>query len=451
MKGLTELTDFLERKWFEKSGLLAAIVVCSVGSMTLFTSQADSAWIRLLSAVSAGLLVYGVWLVSRRIPKTKQGKVGIVVAVSCENDAESQRLRADFIDPLRKAIHSGFSGGSLQLIELPHFLLNSPLDNESALTIKSKVRAHLMLYGRVRRRVDGKDEFCYLELDGIVSHRPVSNEISKAFGKEFSELLPRGIRIPAGREFAGFSITSNLTEIVAKYVLGIAAGLSGDLAYAETLFSEVHSRVHAKLAQDKEDLPTYRTLSKRIPFRLLEIYEARAIIAYSDWRKNPSAESLDVIEESLKAMVRLGISRPPSFYFFSAIHHFLLNRDVSSALEELKNVKGQGGIWNLNVAFLNAYKGNLRAASRHYKLAAATEVDLDTSLQVEDFLCRILEIEPDKYQVNFCLGMFNEHIKGDLNRAVYDYEAFLTSGNPSDFAIERELVKNWISALKASI
>lgn len=143
-----------------------------------------------------------------------------------------------------------------------------------------------------------------------------------------------------------------------------------------------------------------------------------------------------------------GVARLPSYYFLSAIHHFLNDRNITAALSSLKAVKNSGGIWNLNVAFLNAYNGNLKSATRNYKSAAAKEVELDIILQVEDFLCRILECEPNKYQLHFCLGLFNAHIKGDKLRAIEDFKSFIGNGDPTEFANERELARTWIIELR---
>lgn len=441
---LTGIANFLERKWFERSGVSAAVVFCAVGGMWFFTDQSDAIWIRALVGAAIALIVYCAWLFSRRVPKTKPGRVGIVVAISCESDEESQHLHADFVTPLRKAIHDGTSGSSLQFIELPRFLTSTIVDKESALKMREKCRAHLLLYGRIRRRTNDNEKFCLMELEGVVAHKPIPTETSVAFGKEFFEIIPRSIKIPAGREFAGFSFTSAWAEIVSKYVLGIAAGLSGELSYAEALFLETREKL--KASKDGK-FPIYTKLLQRLPIRLAEVYEAKALNAYSDWRESGSIESIEELGKALGEMSQSGVERLPSYYFLSAIHHFLRDRNVEQALADLKNVRGFGGIWYLNVAFLNAYRGNLKSATRNYKNPACKNVELDTIVQVEDFLCRILELEPNKYQLHFCLGVFNAHIKGDPLRATRDFEAFLSEGNPSEFPDERALAKKWIDEM----
>lgn len=443
---LSGIANFLERKWFEKSGLASAVTFCAVGAVFLFTSPSDAPWVRALAAAVVGLVVYSVWLYSRKVPKTASGRVGIVIAILCESDEESKRLRADFIAPLRTAIHDGASGGTLQLIELPKFLSSSIEDNASALQMREQCRAHLLLYGRVRRRVDAGEEFCLLELQGVVAHNPISRETSIALGKEFGEIIPRGIKIPIGREFVGFTFTSAWAEIVAKYVLGIAAGLSGDLPYAEMLFEETRQKLKAS---KNEKFPVYTKLLQRIPIRLAEVYEAKAVAAVAKWRETGSFEYVDALGEALSGMEKDGVERLESYYFLTAIHHFLFNRDVAAALSALRNVKHSGGVWNLNVAFLNGYKGNLKSATRNYKNTAVKSVDWDVVLQVEDFLCRILEIEPEKYQLHFCLGVFNMAVKGDNLRAVRDFEAFLSFGNSKEFDYEQELARNWMAELSS--
>jgi len=148
MKDLTgtplEIANFLEQKWFEKSGLFASILIGATGSILLFTSEGDGLWTRLIVAAIATAIILSVWLYSRKTPKTKAGRVGILIAITCESDEESQRLRADFIAPLQRAVHNGVSGGSLHLIELPRFLAVKVIDGESALAITNKSRARLV-------------------------------------------------------------------------------------------------------------------------------------------------------------------------------------------------------------------------------------------------------------------------------------------------------------------
>ena len=121
----------------------------------------------------------------------------------------------------------------------------------------------------------------------------------------------------------------------------------------------------------------------------------------------------------------------PFVLFLSALHAFVENRDTKKALTYLKKIKGAAkgsadsnlvGAWNYNIAFLNAYDGKLNVAIRHYRKGAMAVVEPDVLNQVESFLCWVLEQEPEKYQLCYCLGFFNWKTKGDVVQAEKDFK-----------------------------
>jgi len=77
-------------------------------------------------------------------------------------------------------------------------------------------------------------------------------------------------------------------------------------------------------------------------------------------------------------------------------------------------------------------------------------VDPAIPAQIEEFMCWLLEEEPQKYQLHYCLGFINWKIKGDKAQAIKDFEIFLSRGNKQEFTIERELARIWISEIQNS-
>lgn len=63
-------------------------------------------------------------------------------------------------------------------------------------------------------------------------------------------------------------------------------------------------------------------------------------------------------------------------------------------------------------------------------------------------MCWLLEEEPEKYQIYYCLGFMNWKAKGDSTQAVRDFEAFLSAGNEHEFTKERELTQEWIAEIR---
>jgi hypothetical protein len=88
-----------------------------------------------------------------------------------------------------------------------------------------------MIYGRGReRKIEGKNHFV-LNLEGIVSHKPIPLEISKKLSMEFSELLPRRPAIAEENDLFSFDVFSNWVNLVSQCIVGIVSLLSGELEY----------------------------------------------------------------------------------------------------------------------------------------------------------------------------------------------------------------------------
>jgi hypothetical protein len=75
-----------------------------------------------------------------------------------------------------------------------------------------------------------------LDLEGGVSHSPVTTNFSQSFAKECTELLPRKLQLSKENDLFAFQFTSEWTDVVSRYIIGIASAISGDLDYAEHLF-----------------------------------------------------------------------------------------------------------------------------------------------------------------------------------------------------------------------
>lgn len=141
-------------------------------------------------------------------------------------------------------------------------------DADSANEMRVRCKAHFMIYGRVRRRVINEKENHIVELEGAVAHQPISDQVSDKLAAEFTELLPRNVHIPTENDLFFFQFTSEWAEIVARYIIGVAASCSGDIKYAEVLYLDVLSRLQNK----DNDFPIYRKLKERVPHRCFFLF-----------------------------------------------------------------------------------------------------------------------------------------------------------------------------------
>lgn len=439
---LNDLRRFFKEHWLEPSGLLALLIICGGFVTTITISNHLAWWVTLLCLLATSSLLVAAWVWSRRAPRTARNKIGFLVSIACLDDTESVKLREDFVIPLRQAIKSGRVGHTFHFIEVPQHLARTIIEEEDAIALRRKCKAHFCIFGSVRLRdLDGKPHHI-IKMDGLVLHGPVSGQVSEQISQEFAELLPRNVHISTENDLFSFQFTTEWADLVARYIIGIASGCSGDLDYAESLFQDVKDRLRGK----DPNFPVFGKLSKRIVVRLSEISEARARTAYQRWTKDHTAGHLEDIGRHLGDVPESRRTNP-SFIHLNAIYSFLARRNAREMLAYLKQHPQANAVWHLNTAFLNGYCGNLKTASRHYTKASMFEIAPETLSEVEEFMCWLIEDEPSKKHLYYCLGLFNWKIKGDTVQAQEDFRRFIQLSKPQDFTKEKELAALWINEL----
>lgn len=447
------LADFFNNQWHTNAGVAAALVVTLVTAESLLVGGDAAWWVHLVIQALLLPLVFVTWWVLRQPPRTPKNKIGFLVSLASEDDSEASRLRQDFLNPLQRLIKSGESGKAFHFIQLPKRFAENIVDEEDALQARIKSRAHFMLYGQVRLRQIGGKEKHVIELEGIVTHKEIPQHLSKSLSTEFSELLPRRVQIDTENDLFSFQFTSEWAEVVAKYIIGVAAAISGDSGYAEQLYRDVLGRLDTK----DRTFPVFQKLSDRLPNRIAELYEARANDAYRKWLdgSEPLPALIDEFHIDLQEARKYRTVPKDELKYLLAIDAFLHGRDIQAAIDFLKIPKGVNskskGLWHLNMAFLEGYQGDLKRSSTHYSEAAKCALEIDVLVQVEAFACRVLDFEPDACELLFCLGSFNRLVKGDRQQAIKDYESFLKHDCSSAYAKERKLAEKWITQLQVDL
>jgi len=438
------LLDIAQHHWHKPIGLLSSVAVTILFDILLLNSIKAStiSSVTVYSITTISVII--VWFISNRLPKTKKGKVGFVVCIQCSNEEENEKIREDFVVTLRKLLKDGSLGYTFHFIEIPQHISKTINDVDDAFTLKAKTKAHFVIYGRVRLRIlDGKD--CHiLELEGIVGHKPLPKEVGSQLANEFRELFPRRVHIPTENDLLSFNFTSDWTECVAKYIIGIASFCSLDLVYAEKLYVDVQKKIESI----ETDFPIFEKLKQRLPIRFGEIHLSRSNAFLNSWRKTNNKEYLTKFSLNLKRI-------PPDFpqnynvLLLRGVEAFLNGRNVKKAFEYTKNCKKYDDpIWHFNLAFLYAYEGKLNKAMQQYRICEKYEISPITISEIEDFMVWILDQEPDKYQYHYCLGFFNWKIKGDFKRAIEDFKVFLNSAKQREFEKEKSLAAAWINEIE---
>lgn len=441
------LVDLAQRHWHKPIGLIFTVAAAILFETLLLKSIKTSGITTIIVFSITGIFSIVAWFYSNRFPKTPKGKVGFVVCIQCSNEEEKKVIREDFVTTLRKLLKAGSLGHTFHFIETPKHISNSINDIDDAYTLKSRTRSHFLVFGRVRLRTLGGKECHIIELDGIVAHKPLPKEISDQISKEFGELFPRRLHITTENDLLSFNLTSDWTECVAKYIIGIASACSSDINYAEQLYMDVQK----KLESINTDFPIFTKLKERLPTRFSEVYISRSKSYLGVWRKTRDKNALSQFALNLnKISVDVGDSY--EFLLLRSIEAFLNGRRIKKAVEYTKKCKSYDDpIWHFNLAFLRAYEGNLIKTIQQYRICANYDVSPVTLSEVEDFMVWILEEEPEKYQYHYCLGFFNWKIKGDLHQAINDFGEFLKHIGNGEFVKEKDLAKKWVSEIKKQI
>jgi len=407
--------------------------------------RVTSAWVILPVLATVIVAVWVVWKVSNRVPKVAKDKIGFVIALSYDDENVAKKVRDDFVYVVKQLIKDGKTGSYFEFIDVAKHLADDVVDLDAAQKLRLATGAHFMLYGRVLLREVNQVTNHYIDLNGIVAHNVVPDVVRQTLAAEFSELLPRKVLIAKENDLFAFAFTSQWTELVAKYIIAIAASVSGDFHRSVNLYQDVLDKVGAK----GNVFPVFAKLSERIPIRLVEIGTARAVIAYERWADARDAAAMDELESTLQTIDDKYDA--PQIVTLRAITAFVNHRNVPEALKQLERIPRsmRDATWHLNVAFLAGYGGNLFQSSQHYKKAAMQGVEPRVISLTEDFMSSIVAAENDKPQIHYCLGYFNLKIKGDNLRAVEDFRAFLNTVVGNQFQKERALAVKWVTEISA--
>lgn len=452
LEHLKEIFIFLKKNWYRPFTPIILIILGNFSLIYLYKqykplnnfSQREFVVIFLLS-----LITIPFWLWSVRLPRVKKGQIGLAVAITSESKKQHLLISKDFIRNLRELLAQTSFIYKFNVIEFPEYYSNKLFENhEDVAKYLKKSRCHFILYGNAELRNYQGKETHFLNLEGEVVHAPISIEVSHRFSKEFAEIFPKKLLLSSENDLFAFVVTSEWVYYVAKYVIGVASVLSGDINYAQSLFENLEKTIPRNASNQ-----AIQKIRKRLPERLFDVYMTQAKFAYEDWRKKHAPEEINKVKYFLDKIKGTNIDSY-NIYPTLAVYHFVASRDIASAKRELRNAKkfkNNDHIWLLSLAFLFAYEGDMKNAIANYKKALKFEYPSFTLIEIEEFILWVLQTEPDKIQLYFCLGFINYFLKNDKIVAKKDLEVFLEKSSDKNFLEERELACNYIDELNQEL
>jgi hypothetical protein len=164
------------------------------------------------------------------------------------------------------------------------------------------------------------------------------------------------------------------------------------------------------------------------------------------WRKGKS-RNIEHLDAMISYVKRADAFIPETYAsaLSWSIYHFAKSRNITQAR---KAVAGWASIedatWAFNEAFLLAFEGKLREATRFYKIAFRRNSDSRVLLEIEEFLEWVLSENPGKPQIYYCLGLINYFGKEEYKIAKEDFDKFIFNTNIQQFKEQRNLAKKYI-------
>lgn len=447
-----QAVDAIADRWHTKTGLIAGFILVNVVLISFF-ARVDIADVQAVEwlAMALASLVLGILWWRTTLPRVPRNRVGFGVALDCENSEHAKRLRSDFVLALQELVINS-PGQLFDFIELRPSVARRILTPGEADRIAKRCNLRFLLYGRARLRSLPQDttQSHFIDLHGWVRHAPIERQRSVALGGDFRAALPSRLIVNPDGDVFSFEFAARHIDSISRYVMGTAAALSNDFDSAERLLLDAEARL-VHLVGRAEGGPLL-LLRDRVRRRLADLYRAwflRSMLAYRTSRLRAELQQT----EELLVKLRRFAEDDYVVHLAAAIAAFVLHRDVDTATREIRKCSHSAdATWRYSEAFLLAYEGDLQGAYRSYSRAFDSPLnDPTVPNQSEEFIQMVLDEEPERTWLYYCLGLINHRAKGDLEAARNDFRLFLASADPNRFAFHITVATRWIEEIDAAL
>ncbi len=405
-----ETIQFIKKNWYNP--LIIFIIIIIIFSPILgilyFNFEISLFFqlkfiIKVLISSILSLTIFIIWFFTTKIPKTIKGHIGIVISITIENDKIKNKLKYEFIDKL-KSIISKDTHQYFDFIVLSDYHANR--FNNNSIKYIYKIKGHFYLYGYFCIRNHQSQKCYYLNLKAAVKHFPILKQVSDQFRDvDIKKAFKNDFIIPSSNEIIEFKHTTDNVSFASKYIMGIASYLSLDMITAFDLHYNLINEINIK----KIDEEIFSHIKTRLP---LFIINESMNLSYLYYHKYNDIEKMNYYTDIILKFDENNYYSKLS----KSIYYFLKNRDIKSSLEILNTIKDNiDSTWLYNKAFLLAYDNKLYDSYIVYKKATLGNIAGSTINESEDFILKILEKEPDKYQLNLCLGLIYFFDKKDYD------------------------------------
>lgn len=395
------------------------------------------------------LFEYILWYFSTRIKKIQKDNIGIVIAITTENESIQERLRNDFIDNIREVIKSG-SYKQFQVINLSNYHSKKIKENPQKNCIKyhKLTNGTFLVFGHCAKRMHKEKEYYYLKLEASVIHSLIPKPISYAFSGDMSKIFPRDCFVSVTNEILEFKIEAQKMGFSAKYIIGMASFFSKDFITAFKLHFSLINELEKNSSKHSDSDNVILGIIKSLTINILIIESI--ILARIKYVYENNIDKMNYFIEIIQKY------EPNNYdaHLLKAIYFFLKSRDIESALNEINKAKSKkDAAWLYSKAFLLAYHGDDLTQVYHvYQQAFKGSAALIVPIEVEEFILKILESEVEKIQLCYCLGLINFFKKEDYLLANEYFEKFISLAKKKNLFLDYVIhAQNYLAKIKINL
>ena len=373
--------------------------------------------------------------------RTKKNKIGIVISIYSENVREEKILKADFIARLNERIRSENLTSIVQVNVLKNHIAEKIQSHEDVLKLNKRIKAHFYVYGNLRLR---NTNTYFLNINNVVFHVPLNKNNQRLLSSDMEAVLIRQASFSQSREFEAFQYTADTLYLGVKYIVGVAAFISGDAELGERLHKTLEDELNRFNPLPVFLLPVKRRLPQLLSDEAYIIAKSKFLIGDNDSAKTNLAESLARNPENYSAMI------------MQSIVAFSVDNDPYKALSILKGAlkyRGNDRTVFYNLAFLQFWTEDYRAALRSCEAVLKTDksdVNDLVAKESEEFNLKLIEEGKFKDQLYFWLGILNFREQRNYPQALRYFENFLELAT-EQMDLLKEKAEQYLDIIKAKI
>lgn len=371
------------------------------------------------------------------LPSNKKDNIGIIICIKTESNKQKIRIKNDFAGQLSKSISEENLGHLINIVLLNDHhaqralrILEEYAKNANVETavqdlkkFQKTIKGHFFIYGGIKERQDGENKY-FLDLDAFVIHEPVKPSVQNEILIDMLRVWYKQISFQEKWEFKGFEFTTDSIFIAVRYVIGIAALVSGDVPLALNLHSNLYSDPNFnKLVQL---LPNLAQVKEKLTVLLLEENYLMARIYYHQRNLDEAKISLNksmIIKPTYAALLLL------------AIIEFLSEDDPRKALDTIyksKTLAKNDLTWRYSEAFILMHLGSYEKALNLYRKISKTNNPSEERIlaEVYQFNDEYVQSRPSEVQCYFIVGYLKYKKESNYANSYSYFEKFIVNSDP---------------------